>query len=249
MIRLFFLASTPHRPEGAYLPSLNTGFAPNGWRSVGVALAAAIAALVHGIFFVWYFNRPEPLPFAEAAPLPMIDMLLAAPPAPPLTQPKVPPPPVPPKEAKKPDPKPVKRPKPKPEKSESVVKKAEPQKDEPETAPPAPSSAPAPTRDRATAPRNEPFTPASSNANYLNNPKPVYPGIARSRHWEGLVYLRVYVTSDGHAAEVDVQRSSGHEVLDESALEAVRKWRFVPAKRGDLAQASWVTVPIEFELE
>ncbi|MGH8475705.1 MAG: energy transducer TonB, partial [Methylococcales bacterium] len=42
--------------------------------------------------------------------------------------------------------------------------------------------------------------------------------------------------------------SSGHEVLDEAALNAVRRWRFVPAKRAGVAQASWATVPIEFEL-
>jgi protein TonB len=180
----------------------------------------------------------------------MIDMVLSAPPAPAVTQPTVPPPPTPRKEAKKPDPKPVKKPKPKPVRKDSAVKQVEPQKQEQaDTAPPAPAAPSAPSQDRAAAPRNDTYTPASSNANYLNNPKPVYPGIARRRHWEGLVLLRVYVTADGRCGEVSVQRSSGHDVLDEAALDAVKKWRFVPAKRGDAAQASWVTVPIEFQLE
>ena len=61
--------------------------------------------------------------------------------------------------------------------------------------------------------------------------------------------LRVYITSDGHAAQVLVQRSSGYTELDQSALDAVKNWRFVPAKRGDLAEASWANVPIEFELD
>ncbi|MGH8550001.1 MAG: energy transducer TonB [Methylococcales bacterium] len=82
----------------------------------------------------------------------------------------------------------------------------------------------------------------------MNNPKPVYPPIARRRYWEGLVLLRVFVTAQGHCGKVSVNRSSGHEVLDEATLEAVSRWRFVPSKRGELAQASWVTVPIEFEL-
>ncbi|MGH8556373.1 MAG: energy transducer TonB, partial [Methylococcales bacterium] len=81
----------------------------------------------------------------------------------------------------------------------------------------------------------------------MNNPKPVYPRIARRRYCEGLVLLRVFVTAQGHCGKVSVNRSSGHEVLDEAALNAVRRWRFVPAKRAGVAQASWATVPIEFE--
>jgi len=237
---------------------------PATWRRpLAVAAAVGSAAVLHGLLFFWYVNRPEPLPFTEAAPLPMIDMVLSnrkrsswerqdapsAPPAP-AAPPNAPPPPTPPKDAKKPDPKPVKKLKPKPVRKESAVKQVEPQKQEPtDTAPPAPAAPSAPIQDRAAAPRNDTYTPASSNANYLNNPKPVYPGVARRRHWEGLVVLRVYVTADGRCGEVSVQRSSGHDVLDEAALNAVKKWRFVPAKRGDVAQASWVTVPIQFQLE
>ncbi len=236
-------------PEG--LP-ITVAEIPLTWkRPLAVAAVAMLVTVLHGLLFLWYVNRPAPLPVSEAAPLPMIDLVLSAPPAPAVTQPETPPPPEPPKEAKKPDPKPVKKPKPKPKpvRQESAVKPVEIQKEEPDTAPPAPSAPPAPIQDRTASPRNDVYTPARSNANYLNNPKPVYPGVARSRHWEGLVVLRVYVTADGRCGEVSVQRSSGHEVLDESALEAVKKWRFVPAKRGDVAQASWVTVPIEFQLE
>jgi protein TonB len=71
---------------------------------------------------------------------------------------------------------------------------------------------------------------------------------ARQRHWQGAVLLRVYVDADGKALQVNVQRYRGYEVLDDSALDAVKQWRFVPAKRGDSAEASWVTVPIVFEL-
>jgi protein TonB len=144
----------------------------------------------------------------------------------------------------------MKKPKPKPVRQESLVKAVEPQKPEDlDSAPLAPAALPAPVQDRATSPRNDAYTPARSNADYLNNPVPVYPAVARSRHWEGLVLLRVYVTAEGRTGEVAVQRSSMHEVLDEAALESVKKWRFVPAKRGDATLASWVTVPIEFQLE
>lgn len=263
MSAYFFSGDPPY--GGRRGPPVALAEIPFTWkRPLCVAAAAALAAVLHGLLLFWYVNRPAPLPLTEAAPLPTIDLVLSnrkrsswerqddpsAPPAPAVVQPKVPPPPVPPEEEKKPDLKPVKKPKPKPVRKKSEVKRVEPKKlEQADTAPPAPATPSAPVQDRAAAPRNDAYAPASSNADYLHNPKPVYPGIARRRHWEGLVLLRVYVTSDGRCGEVSVQRSSGHEVLDRAALKAVRTWRFVPAKRGDVTQASWVTVPIEFQLE
>jgi len=94
----------------------------------------------------------------------------------------------------------------------------------------------------------EPYTEASFNANYGTNPKPKYPDIARSRGWQGKVLLRVSVSAEGRSVAVNVQRSSGHDVLDESAVAAVEKWQFIPARRGDTAVACSVIVPIIFTL-
>jgi protein TonB len=93
-----------------------------------------------------------------------------------------------------------------------------------------------------------PFTEANFNANYGSNPKPKYPSIATSRGWEGTVYLLVQVSIEGLSESVTVQRSSGYESLDESAIEAVEKWKFLPAKRGNTAVSSSVIVPINFIL-
>jgi periplasmic protein TonB len=93
------------------------------------------------------------------------------------------------------------------------------------------------------------LTPALASAEYLQNPKPNYPGIARSRHWQGLVELHVYVTPEGLCGELKLLHGSGHDVLDEAAMSAVRGWRFVPAKLDDEPVASWVTIPIEFNLQ
>ena len=60
--------------------------------------------------------------------------------------------------------------------------------------------------------------------------------------------LRVQVSADGFAGVVTVQKSSGFERLDESALNSVKNWRFVPAKKGDQNIVSWVLVPIVFSL-
>ncbi len=95
---------------------------------------------------------------------------------------------------------------------------------------------------------NSTFTQASGDAQYLRNPKPEYPLIARQRQWGGEVILRVHVTTEGICDQISIERSCGHEMLDKSALEAVKKWRFIPAKRGDTAEASWVFVPIKFEM-
>ncbi len=250
LLSFCFLPPGP-QPDGTPGPLPVAPFQLTWNRSVGVAVAAVLAVLLHAALLVWFINRPAPLSFTQAAPLPMIDITLAAPPAPPVSQPDVPPPPIPPKEMKKPELKPEKKPKPKPksEVKQKVVKPAEPKEEVQEAAPPAPPAPPLPRQDKPAAPRNEPYTPASSDANYLHNPRPVYPGIARQRHWEGLVLLKVYVTPEGHCGQLAVARSSGHEVLDESAMDAVREWRFVSAKRGSTPVASWVTVPIEFNLE
>jgi protein TonB len=56
------------------------------------------------------------------------------------------------------------------------------------------------------------------------------------------------VREDGRCGEVEVRQSSGYDLLDASALQTVKNWRFVPASRGGVAVDSWVEVPIVFRL-
>ncbi len=49
-----------------------------------------------------------------------------------------------------------------------------------------------------------------------------YPSSARLNGWEGRVVLRAVIRSDGHLAAISVQKSSGYDVLDKAAIEAVR---------------------------
>lgn len=93
------------------------------------------------------------------------------------------------------------------------------------------------------------MTPPTFNAAYLSNPAPRYPVAARRADEQGTVTLRVLVTREGLPARVDVEKSSGSSHLDAAALEAVKAWRFVPARRGTEAIESWVLVPIVFRLE
>jgi len=94
-----------------------------------------------------------------------------------------------------------------------------------------------------------PLTPARFDAAYLNNPSPPYPNRSRRLGEEGKVILRVRVSSEGNADEVEIKASSGSARLDDSALQTVRHWQFLPARRGSDTVASWVLVPVLFRLE
>lgn len=99
------------------------------------------------------------------------------------------------------------------------------------------------------APGAEAMVRARADVAALNNPKPAYPLAARRRGMQGRVLLAAHVRMDGVCAEVHLKQSSGYALLDESALEAVRHWRFLPAQRGGVAIDSWVEVPVNFRLE
>ena len=92
-------------------------------------------------------------------------------------------------------------------------------------------------------------TPAIFDAAYLNNPPPSYPPISRLRGEAGTTMLRVHISAEGKALDVTVNQSSGSSKLDQAAVNAVLKWRFVPSKRGGISTSSWVTIQIEFTLD
>ncbi|MBU4074850.1 MAG: energy transducer TonB [Proteobacteria bacterium] len=83
---------------------------------------------------------------------------------------------------------------------------------------------------------------------YLNAARPSYPLMARMRGYEGMVLLAVQVLTDGRAGEVRIKKSSGYALLDQSALKAVRAWRFEPARKMDVPLAMTVDIPIRFAL-
>ncbi|WP_312301987.1 energy transducer TonB [Diaphorobacter nitroreducens] len=177
-----------------------------------------------------------------------------APPAPPA--PPVPPAPPPPKPAPAP-PKPV-APKPRPAPMPVAVPDPTPAPAAPtgvvEPQPPAPPVAAAPVAAPA-APAAPPAPAApsielpSSDASYLNNPKPVYPAVSKRLGEQGKVMLRVLIGTDGLPQKVEVKQSSGFERLDRQAIDAVMRWRFVPGKRNGVPEAMWNLVPINFVLQ
>lgn len=91
--------------------------------------------------------------------------------------------------------------------------------------------------------------PPSFDADYLNNPAPVYPMLARRIGEQGRVLLKVLVLESGKAHSVEIDKSSGHRQLDKAAIEAVKQWKFIPAKRRSQLISAYVIVPISFSLD
>ena len=90
--------------------------------------------------------------------------------------------------------------------------------------------------------------PPSFAAAYLHNPAPEYPQLSRRMGEQGRVLLRVLVSSNGVADQVQIETSSGSSKLDTAALKAVEKWNFVPAKRSNQPVSAFVLVPVKFSL-
>jgi len=227
--------------------------------SIG-SLLFILVLLVHLLGVLWLAQPAEPI--TQAQPLMMEVSMLSVPGKQPTAEPPAPPKPVAPTPPVQPKQPPVKKPvqKKKPVQHKQLEL---PKTDFAQELAPAPSlteSAPtstaqntsaansAPTASSGTQGNADPFSEASFNANYGTNPKPKYPAIARSRGWQGKVLLRVSVSAEGLSESVEIFRSCGHDVLDESAVAAVEKWEFVPAKRGNTAVSSSVIVPIIFTL-
>jgi protein TonB len=83
---------------------------------------------------------------------------------------------------------------------------------------------------------------------YFDNKRPAYPVVARRNGYEGTIVLSAQVLTSGSVGELRIKESSGYEVLDQSALEAVRQWRFEPGRRMGRPVTTWVEVPIRFVL-
>jgi protein TonB len=110
-------------------------------------------------------------------------------------------------------------------------------------------SPPAPIEIVASPAPPAPLTQPIFNADYLDNPAPAYPALSRRLGEQGRVTLRVLVNVRGTADDVQVRTPSGFARLDDAARDTVRRWRFVPAKRGADPVPAWVLIPVSFRLE
>ncbi|MCO5106492.1 MAG: TonB family protein [Burkholderiaceae bacterium] len=77
------------------------------------------------------------------------------------------------------------------------------------------------------------------DATWSGNTPPPYPGMARRMGDQGEVRLDVHVGVDGRVTEVRLRQSSGSTLLDRTAIETVKKWRFKPATVDGQPVAEW----------
>jgi protein TonB len=94
-----------------------------------------------------------------------------------------------------------------------------------------------------------PFRPGSgiTPPSLLREVKPDYTEEARRRGINGDVELEIVVRSDGTVGDVRLQRGLGSG-LDQRAIDAVRQWRFSPARRQGVPVDVLVEVAVEFKL-
>jgi periplasmic protein TonB len=111
-----------------------------------------------------------------------------------------------------------------------------------------PQSYPAVTDPGPVAPPAGPTETAPSALGYKSVRNVPYPRIAAQQRLEGTVMLRVLVGPDGVPQSIDIEKSSGHVVLDRAARDAVMKWRFEPGTRNGQPFAAYGLVPIAFRL-
>jgi len=120
-------------------------------------------------------------------------------------------------------------------------------------APTLPTPDPSPRLLPTPSPSQLPPSPASSTVlarpNPSQNSAPVYPDVARKKGWEGSVLLRAQITAQGHVESLTLLKSSGHEILDQSATTAVRQWRFHPQQINSQPTPSTVEIPVKFSLK
>ena len=194
--------------------------------AVGLAALLAIAA-------------PKVAPVVRA-----LEIALLAPMAAPQPTPPAPPMPPKPRSEPRPAPQPVVATRPEPTPAPVVVAPAAAT-----VAAPATTGAPAEAKPAPAAEAPAAVAPPRFDAAYLNNPRPAYPPLARRMGEEGRTVLRVLVSAEGLPEQIELRQSAGSPRLDAAAQEAVKRWRFVPARQDDKAVAAWVLVPLVFKLE
>lgn len=212
------------------------------------AIGLGLAVMLHAVVFAAIYWQSKQVTPPQVASLSV--RMLPAPTAitqpAPITKPPVPKPVVP--EPKKADVKRVVTQAPAPVKAEPKPVEPKPAEPVPEQAIEASPSATLASSDSSSSAPSSTVVAPRFDAAYLNNPAPAYPMQSRRLNEAGKVLLRVQVSEAGNALQVQLHQSSGHSRLDQAALDAVKRWRFIPARRGDVAISEWVIVPITFNL-
>ena len=83
-------------------------------------------------------------------------------------------------------------------------------------------------------------------AKLISQPRPVYPPLARQAHIQGTVRLKAFISKDGTIENLTVL--SGHPLLIEAAMEAVKLWRYQPTLLNGVPVGVVTNVDVKFTL-
>jgi protein TonB len=252
----FFAASAVHLPHEMSWP----------WGSFGLAVVGHALLLFLAVEWLQFHPIKFSSDVAPVTPEPPLEVTMVpeAPPAPPPPPNPTPPDPTPPPVVTAPTLPPLPMPDltpPPPAPAEMPIPSLPPMPTAPPVvdnipATPTPTPVPHPVHHKtiphpapvATSPPPEEAPPPAAeqtgDPQYLFNPRPEYPILARQRHQEGTVLLRVTLDGAGNPTSVEVEQSSGFGVLDQAARKKVAaQWKFKPGP------GSTVHVPVEFHLD
>jgi protein TonB len=119
-------------------------------------------------------------------------------------------------------------------------------------APTLPTPSPSPRLLPTPSPSQLPPSHASSTVlarpNPSKNSAPIYPDIARKKGWAGTLILQANISAQGSVESLKILQSTGHDVLDQSAIAAVRQWHFHPQKVNGIPTPVTVELPVKFSL-
>ena len=95
---------------------------------------------------------------------------------------------------------------------------------------------------------------AEGNSEFDERPVPVktpplsYPQAMRRDGISGVVAIKVVINEQGEVEECNVTKSSRSE-FDQSAIDAVKRWKFKPASKGGAAVKAHLVIPIKFSMD
>jgi protein TonB len=119
-------------------------------------------------------------------------------------------------------------------------------------APTLPTPDPSPCLFPTPSPSQLPPSYASSTVlarpNASKNSAPIYPDIARKKGWAGTLILQAKISAQGSVESLKILQSTGYDVLDQSAITAVRQWHFHPQKVNGKPTPVTVELPVKFSL-
>ena len=108
------------------------------------------------------------------------------------------------------------------------------------------SDSPKPVSPPPTVPQRVPVTSTIQAARLVSRVQPIYPPLARQSRIEGSVVLHAVINKDGEVSELQVL--SGHPLLVNAALDAVRQWRYSPTLLSGQALEVETTITVTFVL-